>query len=110
MFWHTKGNHRYLVRSRRNGDKIERDYLGTGPKAELLYEQYRRRKEAQQDLQDKVQHQLDAAQPAHGKLADFSSWTDLLTRATLVTAGYYLHQRCEWRPRGVKKQRQEANP
>jgi hypothetical protein len=108
MFWHTKGNHRYLVRSRREGDKIERDYLGTGPKAELLYEEYRRQKEAQQDLLAKVQRELDAAQPAHSRLADFSSWTDLLTRAILVAAGYYLHHRHEWRPRGVRNQRQEG--
>ena len=110
MFWEIRGTRRYLYRSHRRGDTFEREYLGTGRQAEHLYREYRLRREAEHKLQAKLQHQLDAAQPAHIMLADFTTWSDLLNRATLVAAGYYLHHRHEWRHRRGTNQRQEANP
>ena len=99
MFWERGGTRRYRYHSRRIGSKLHRGYHGTGKQAELLYEAFSLQQAATREQHEKVQRILDAAQPTHNTLAEFTKWSDLLVKATLINAGYHLHQRIEWRQR-----------
>ena len=95
---------RYYTRSRREGGRIVREYIGTGPLAELA---------ALQDEADRLRREEEARvwREEHECLEDLDGTADelcelaeLLTRAALVDAGYRQHNRGEWRkPRGRDK-------
>ena len=109
MHWVKRGKHRYLYYTVIKDGKTVREYHGTGPQAEIRYAQDQQRRKVQRERKAELQQQLDMAAAVGADVQQVDSWSDLLTRATLVAAGYYLHQRCEWRPRGDKRKRQDAN-
>lgn len=103
MGWQTKGGGSYYTRSRREGGRVVREYLGGGAPALII---------AQMDALDR---QLRAAEreerrderAAEEGAARLTRWyvraVENVLRAELTAAGYRQHDRGEWR-----KRRQEA--
>lgn len=100
MGWESRGGGgRYYTRSRRVAGRVEREYVGTGPGAELVAiqdELARRDRKADQEKWKTIVGQLDLATR---ELARYARETDRLVRAALLAAGYHQHARGNWRRR-----------
>jgi len=92
---------RYCTRSRRVGDRVLKEYIGTGPIAELIAlrdEAARQRREEEARAWKREREDLEVLDGMAGELCELA---ELLTRAALLAAGYRQHNRGEWRkPRG----------
>jgi hypothetical protein len=102
MGWGIRGNQRYYYRAKKVNGKCVQTYFGNGPVAEI---------EAEIDAQDRLLRiaKIEAHQNVRARLrtADepllaLGSITDLVSKATLVTAGYYQHDGGEWRIRRIE--------
>jgi hypothetical protein len=95
---------RYYTRSRREGGRIVREYIGTGPIAEIAArrdEAQRRRREEEARAWREERERLEVLDTEAGELDDLA---ELLTRAALLAVGYRRHDRGEWRkPREREK-------
>jgi len=98
MAWETRnGRGRYLTKTRRQGGRYIREYLGSGPMAELMAEvdaEERRLREL--GRQAWLQERAELAERDRD-LEAFCQEVELLARAALVLAGYHQHDRGEWR-------------
>ncbi len=87
----------YYTRTRREGGRVVREYVGTGPFAELAA-QYdaldRLRREEEARVWREERERLEALDAETRELNDLA---ELLTRAALLAAGYRQHERGEWR-------------
>ena len=100
MGWETRQRGgRYYTRSRKIGGQVVREYIGTGPLAELI---------AARDAEGRVERTAEAAAlraerdrlgPAEVALAELDAFAELLAQAALVAAGYRRHHRGAWRKR-----------
>jgi hypothetical protein len=97
MAWVTRGTKRCVYKNERIGRKVVRRYYRQGPGAELGG--------ITADLRDVIiaiaqrERQLEEArfQEALIPLLDLCAVTDVITRATLLAAGFQQHQRGAWR-------------
>ncbi len=98
MSWEQRGTSgRYYTRSRREGGRIVREYIGSGPVAELMAladEADRRRREEEARAWREEREDLERLD---GVAGDMDELAELLHRAALVAAGYRQHNRGEWR-------------
>jgi len=94
----------YYTRSRREGNRVVREYVGTGPLADLAAfqdEAGRLRREEEARAWRKEREDLEDLDATAGELFELA---EILTRAALLVAGYRQHNRGEWRkPRGRAK-------
>src|SRR6266508_5922658 len=97
MGWEVRGGRRYYTRSRKVNGRVVREYIGAGPVAELA---------AAADALRRADRRADAEarraaqarwQAALTPSLELSRTIDLLTRATLLAAGYRQHARSSWR-------------
>ncbi len=91
------GGGRYYTRSRREGGRIVREYVGAGPIAELVAfqdEAERRHREEEARAWREEREDLGRLDETAGELCELA---ELLIRAALVAAGYRQHNRGEWR-------------
>jgi hypothetical protein len=111
MSWETRnGRGAYYTRSRRNGGRIIREYIGTGDFALAR---------AHADAQERQQRQAEAARLRQQKATDqsldadidqFCRLTDGIARAVLLAAGYHNHKG-QWRKRrGTESKGQPNRP
>ena len=98
MGWETRrGRGRYYTRSRREGGRVVREYVGTGPIAELaaqadaLHRQLR--------AVERAQRQAVRMLAAPPELQRLDRLVMELYRASLLVAGYHQHARGAWRRR-----------
>jgi len=99
MGWEVRGNQRYYYRAKKVNGKCVQTYFGNGPVAEIEAEidaQERLLRIAKIEAHQNVQAKLHAADEP---LLTLCSATDLVTKATLITAGYCQHDGGEWRRR-----------
>jgi hypothetical protein len=98
--WETRrGRGRYYTRSRRAGGRIVRQYVGTGPVAELAAAADALRREGRRARAAALQAERARWEAARAALRRFAAGADLLTRAALLAAGYHQHDRGAWRRR-----------
>jgi hypothetical protein len=94
---------RYYTRSRKVNGRVEREYVGAGPVAELVAKmdatqrQEREARQAEKRARRAEIEALDAPLEALDELAE------LVARAALVAAGFRQHKRGEWRKRRVRR-------
>lgn len=86
----------YYARSRREGGRVVREYLGCGELAQLfaaLDDEKRQERAA-----ERTEREAERAPPLARErvLADLGSSLDALVRATMEAGGYHLH-RGQWR-------------
>ena len=100
MAWETRnGGGRYYTRSRKVNGRVVREYVGTGPHAELMAAIDTGRREeciakaAAERLEREQWHAVDA------QVRVLCGLVDTLTAQSLVAAGYHRHKRGEWRRR-----------
>jgi len=105
MAWETRnGGGRYYTRSKRVGGRVVREYVGTGPAAELAAEAdaaRRAQREQERRAWNRAKKEIEASEDALERLRE-------AVRGLLVDGGFYRHNRGEWRRRGGRHQGDEA--
>ena len=99
MAWDQRGKHRYYYRHRREGDRVHKIYVGTGPGAELAAAHDECRRARCQREAELVERERGRVAVAELPLVDFFRDTELLVRASLLVAGYHQHCHGDWRKR-----------
>jgi hypothetical protein len=97
MAWVLVQGRRYYCRHRRIGGRSRRIHVGRGPAAEMAaaIDELRRLGRAIQRRQ--LEEERKRLQGAGAALEAVCEGTDVLARAALVAAGFYRHDRGEWR-------------
>jgi hypothetical protein len=97
----------YYTRSRKEGGKVIREYIGAGSLGELAAKTdalKRLRREEEAKAWQEERDSLEAIDKALGELYETA---EILTRATLFAVGYHQHKG-EWRRRRMDKKRPNA--
>ncbi len=93
---------RYYTRSRREGGRVVREYVGAGPAAALIArfdEMERDRREGERIAARLEREMMDALDAPLVALDDLAN---LVACAALLAAGYRQHHRGEWRKRRAR--------
>ncbi len=93
----------YYTRSRKQGGRVVREYVGSGPLAELAAKtdaMKRRRREEQAKAWREERESLEALDRSVEELYEAA---EVLARASLIAAGYRQHNRGEWRRKRGRK-------
>lgn len=96
----------YYTRSRKEGGRVVREYVGGGLLGELAAQmdaEERERRDEEAARWKSEQEDLDALD---APVAELSEASDLLVRAALLVSGYRQHNRGEWRLRREPKEGQ----
>jgi hypothetical protein len=96
----------YYTRSRKINGRVVREYVGTGPLAELAAEMdslERRRREEDAEAWRAERERLEALEAPVARLCEI---TEALAHDTLLASGYRRHNRGEWRKRRVSTTKQ----
>src|SRR5438874_11562057 len=99
MAWEKVGGRRYYYRNRRDGRRVVREYVGSGPVAELAATGDALRRVEKEAARRRRQAERAARERAEAPLLALCELTDVLTRASLVLAGFHQHDRGAWRRR-----------
>lgn len=97
MAWKQRGNKRYLYQTVREGQQFRSVYWGRGVAAHLAIRQIRKQQKHWQAERAKIK----ALEITLTTLQKWEPYAKLLTRATLLLAGFYRHHGSEWRFRSV---------
>ena len=100
----------YYYRSRKEGGRVVREYVGSGPLAELAAERdanEREQREAQRAALRAERAELTDLDAALGRVCQGA---DLLAKAALVASGFRQHKRGEWRKKRGHPKRAEQGP
>jgi hypothetical protein len=97
MPWDRVGSRLYYYRSERVAGRPVRRYVGTGPVAELAAaaDELRKLKRAVEAREQKAEQAR--WQTTQSPLLNLCTGANLLTKATLLCAGYSQHARSSWR-------------
>ncbi len=89
----------YYTRSRKVDGRVVREYVGTGPMAELAAEadaRERRRREEEAEAWREERERMEALEAPIEELCEAA---EVIARAALIASGYRQHHRGEWRKR-----------
>ncbi len=95
----------YYTRSRKEGGRVIREYIGGGVLGEIaaLQDEYeRRQREEEAAFCKEERERLEGLMAPINELCEAA---EVLARAVLVVAGYRRHNRGEWRKRREPQQR-----
>lgn len=97
MGWEERGGRLYYYRSRRVGGRVVKEYVGSGPDAELIVdvEEEARRAERRRRESERAERELLSAEDK--EVAEVYDLIDRVAKAALIEAGYRQHNRGEWR-------------
>jgi len=89
----------YYTRSRREGGRVVREYVGGGVLGEIaaLQDEYERRTREEEAALEKEERQR--LEELVAPVDELCAAAEVLARAALVSAGYRRHNRGEWRKR-----------
>jgi hypothetical protein len=96
MAWEARGSRRYYTRSKRVNGRVVREYVGTGPVAELAAAADALRRADRRAAMEARRAEEDRWRAALGPLLALSRVADLMARAALLAGGYHRHART-WR-------------
>ena len=101
MGWESRGTcrGRFYTRSKKVGGRVVREYVGTGPVAEIAAAADALRRSDQRAAAEARRVEQDRWAEAAAPLKELSRAADLLARAALLAAGYHRHSRSTWRRR-----------
>ena len=100
MAWESRnGRGRYYTRSRKVNGRVVREYLGTGPHAELMaaIDAGRREERQAKAAAERLERENWWAKDAEVKT--LCALAEALAARSLEAAGYHRHKRGEWRRR-----------
>ena len=99
MAWSRRGNRLYYYRNMRENGKVETEYVGTGPLAELIAEMDAERRAEREVKFETWRRERDAMDAVDAQVANWWDAGTMLLKAQLYAGGYYQHDRGEWRKR-----------
>jgi hypothetical protein len=99
MAWHRGTGLPAYYRSVRAGRRVRRVYVGTGLRGALAAAEDACRREQRRALAQARRAEKGRWAEADAQLNRFIRLTDMLSRAALMTAGFFRHCRGEWRRR-----------
>lgn len=88
----------YYTRSRREGGRVVREYIGSGSIGELIAEADQAKRERRKADQEREQAELEPLRALGALLRELDEGAEILARAVLVAGGYHRHKG-EWRLR-----------
>lgn len=97
MPWAARGKRKYFYRSRRAGGLVVKDYLGTGPAAELATADIARRRADRKQARAERKADRERWAQVEATLNDLDRVLRALVHARLKTLGYNQHARGRWR-------------
>jgi len=102
MAWETRnGGGRYYTRNKRLNGRVVREYIGTGPVAELIAAHDAERRAEREEERATRNGRKDELERIAALVDRCWSNASTLAAATLVGAGFYRHHRGKWRKRRV---------
>lgn len=108
MAWDKQGNRRYFSTTMRCGSRRIRTYFGNGVAAKLASTLLQLRKVDRLLRKQSICEHRDSWDRFEGLLHEYYQGVDCMMRATLVSLGYYQHDRGPWRKRRRKAVETEA--
>jgi hypothetical protein len=87
---------RYYTRSRREGGRVLREYVGGGLAGELAAEADRERRELEEAQRKREREDIERIKALAAPVLEVSEAAEILARAHLVAAGYH-KRKGEWR-------------
>ena len=99
MAWEQRGTQMYYYRSVRHNGRVTKEYLGTGPLAELWAAEDAARQAQRQAEAEAWRQERAACEALDQQLDTWWEASTVLLKATLYTEGYYQHDRGTWRKR-----------
>lgn len=99
MAWETRGDRgRYYTRSRREGGRVVREYVGGGVVGERAAALDAARRAERKAERVAIRAERERVQALDADLMGLHRAVDLLTRGALMAAGFERHKR-QWRKR-----------
>lgn len=86
----------YYTRSKRVNGRVVREYIGTGPAAEIVAEQDELERKQRQMDREKFDRQKEVQSSIDRKIDEETRLVQALTRAVLLVNGYHKHKG-QWR-------------
>lgn len=100
MAWETrKRGGRYYTRSRKVDGRVVREYIGAGVAGDLAAAQDERKRARRVNENAARRRELARDFDHDAIMRDYFRKVDMLLQDALKAAGYYQHQRGEWRRR-----------
>jgi hypothetical protein len=100
MAWEIRKNgRRCYYRSKKVNGRVFRQYIGSGPAAELIAELDARRRKVRELEAEQRRQELACLNAADAPLRRMTKGTGLLLQAALLGTGHHQHDRGEWRRR-----------
>lgn len=90
----------YYCRVRRVNGRLKKEYVGTGPGAELAAQVDALHRHERLAARERQRSRRIRYHRLEDRLQEFCRRADLLARAVLLVRGFYQHHRSEWRRRG----------
>ena len=90
---------RYYTRSRREGGRVVREYVGAGAVGHLASQLDAIEREKREIERAAARAEREEVAALDALLAEFDELADLLARAALVAAGFHQHHGGTWRRR-----------
>jgi len=100
MGWETrKGGGSYYTRSKREGGRVVREYVGSGELARLIAQMDELEQEQRAAGRELARLQRGESDTLDTLARDAFEQVEAVLRATLAAAGYHCHTRGQWRKR-----------
>jgi hypothetical protein len=87
----------YYTRSRKEGGRVIREYIGTGPLGELAAKTDALKRHRHVEEAKAWREECEGLEAIDKALGELYEAVEILARATLLAAGYHQHNRSEWR-------------
>lgn len=87
----------YYTRSHKEGGRVVREYVGTGPLAELAAKTDDLRRLRREEKAKAWREECEGLEAIDQLVEELYEAAEVLARATLLAAGYHQHNRSEWR-------------
>ena len=89
----------YYTRSRKEGGRVVREYIGGGVLGELAAQQDAEKRRIRHEEAATWREERKSLEALDAPLDELCRATEILSRAVFVAAGYHQHNRGEWRMR-----------
>ncbi len=99
MAWETRGGKRYYYRARKEDGRVVKEYVGTGPSAEIAALQDRSVREERATTARARRAEQDRLEAIDSEVTDIDHAIEAVTQVNLLLAGYHRHHRGAWRRR-----------
>ena len=96
MAWETRNGNRYYYRSVRGGEKVRKEYVGTGPLALLAAKADEEALTAHRERRERERAELERLEALAAPVRELDEKAEVLARACLVAAGYR-RRKGQWR-------------